>query len=213
NSVNVVYNSLDYKRMNSVMDEHEKISCQSIKKPYIIFSGRIIKERKLEILFEALYILQSNGVELKAVIIGDGPYLPFIKNLATKYSLVDSVDFVGSCYDENIIYSYYKSAVACVFPGPVGLTAIHSLTYGIPIITNDNMMKHKPEVEAVKEGTTGFYFKDNNVHSLVDVLKHVLSINDNDLRIIANNAKGIIKNKYNPIYQSGVFNRSLYKKT
>ena len=41
-----------------------------------------------------------------------------------------------------------------VSPDKVGLTAIHSMAYGRPVITHDNMDRQGPEVEAVIPGRT-----------------------------------------------------------
>ena len=62
------------------------------------------------------------------------------------------------------------NADICVVPGDIGLTAIHSLTFGVPVITHDCFKYQGPEFEAVKEGVTGSFYEYSSVDSLA---KHV----------------------------------------
>lgn len=58
----------------------------------------------------------------------------------------------------------------CVCPAAVGLTAIHALSYGCPVISNDNVETQMPEFESIVEGETGSLFKENDIEDLVEKL-------------------------------------------
>ena len=44
-----------------------------------------------------------------------------------------------------------------VSPGNVGLTAIHSLSYGTPVLTHNNFNNQMPEVESIQPGFNGYF--------------------------------------------------------
>ena len=60
------------------------------------------------------------------------------------------------------------NADLCVSPGNVGLTAMHSLAYGTPVITHNDFGHQMPEFEAIHEGINGTFFKEGNVESLAE---------------------------------------------
>ncbi len=51
-------------------------------------------------------------------------------------------------------------------PGNVGLTAIHALSFGCPIITHNNFAYQNPEFEAIIPGITGDFFEMDNAKDL-----------------------------------------------
>jgi hypothetical protein len=55
-----------------------------------------------------------------------------------------------------------------VSPGNVGLTAMHTMVFGTPVLTHDDFPHQMPEFEAIKESETGSFFKYGDVESLAD---------------------------------------------
>ena len=53
-------------------------------------------------------------------------------------NLQDQIWFYGACYDESKLGELIFNADLCVSPGNVGLTAVHSMGYGTPVITHNN---------------------------------------------------------------------------
>lgn len=66
-----------------------------------------------------------------------------------------NVWFYGSCYDEQTNAELIYNADMCVAPGNVGLTAIHAMTFGCPVITHSDFKWQMPEFEAIHPGKTG----------------------------------------------------------
>ena len=77
----------------------------------------------------------------------------------------------GPCYEEEELGEIFYNSAICVSPGNVGLTAIHSLTFGCPVITHGNFSHQGPEFEAIKEGITGSFFKENDKNDLTSKIK------------------------------------------
>ena len=59
--------------------------------------------------------------------------------------LESSVIFKGNTRNENELKDIFESAIAYVSPGHVGLGVLHSLAFGVPVITCD-LSTHAPEV-------------------------------------------------------------------
>src|SRR5690606_23730364 len=117
----VIYNSLDYRAQKKIISRVKNLSTRlpnGLVNPYIVFSGRLIKERKLDILFEALAKLAETNQIIGLLIIGDGPNRTYLEAYSKKLNLDKQVVFTGSCYDEELIAEYYIGSIGCVFPGP-----------------------------------------------------------------------------------------------
>ena len=54
------------------------------------------------------------------------------------------VNFLGRIDDPNALVNIFSRAYAYVSPGPVGLGVLHSLAYGVPVITL-RYARHGPE--------------------------------------------------------------------
>ena len=85
---------------------------------------------------------------------------------ADRPALNQNVCFFGPCYDEFEIGMLIYNAALCVSPGNVGLTAIHSLSYGTPVISHNDFKHQMPEFEAIVPGETGAFFIANDLNSL-----------------------------------------------
>ena len=87
-----------------------------------------------------------------------------------------------------------------MIPGDIGLSAIHSLTYGTPVITHDNFKLQGPEHEAIEQGSSGDFYEFQNYDDLKSKIKNWLEkTRDKKLDII--NCREKIDKYYNPDYQ------------
>jgi glycosyltransferase involved in cell wall biosynthesis len=138
-------------------------------------------------------------VFVNVAFVGDGPEMENLQK-AVAADDVTKYWFVGALYDEQEIARYLYFADICVSPGNVGLTGIHALSYGLPVITNDNFEQQMPEFEAIEQGRTGDFFKEDDVCSLADKIESWLK-NNNDRELVREQCYQVIDEKYNPNYQ------------
>jgi glycosyltransferase involved in cell wall biosynthesis len=101
-------------------------------------------------------------------LVGEGPEKESLESLAL--SLQVPHRFVGACYDEAVIAKLFKASDLTVSPGKVGLTAMHSMAYGTPVISHGNFDHQMPEVEAIVPGITGDVFSENSSEDLARVI-------------------------------------------
>ncbi len=126
----------------------------------ILYSGRINKAKKVHVLVEALAILKKkSNLEFKCVLVGDGDLKELI-NLSSKYNVSDKIQFVGAKYGKEA-HQYFLESDLFVYPGGIGLSALHALSFGLPIITTDYVNEHGPEFELLKKEYNGDLYIDN----------------------------------------------------
>lgn len=206
--LHVIYNSLDYKKSCCIRNRkliNPYLSQFKNSNPILLFIGRLTKVKKLDMLIDAYRLLKHNGIHTNVIFIGDGPER---KNLE---SLIEEVDkshfwFTGSLYCEEQIAKYLYHADLCISPGNVGLTAIHALTYGLPVITNDCFDLQMPEFEAIERGVSGDFFKEGDIDDLVKKIENWLGVNKQREEVRVNCFK-IVDTKYNPYNQVQIFKK------
>lgn len=200
----VIYNSLDYEAQLKIRGnlKAENLFFQRFgnNDPTLIFIGRLTKVKKLYQLIEAHSILFNRGVKTNLLLVGDGEARHDLETSLDK-ELVERIWFYGASYNEHENAELLYNADLCISPGNVGLTAIHSLMYGTPVITHSDLTMQMPEAEAIKDGISGRFFEKDNVKELSVVIEDWLqSKRDRDL--VRSDCFKIIDEFYNPNYQA-----------
>lgn len=181
NKLFTVYNSLDYtehvliyrnRDLNELKLIKEKLFPCGIHNPVLLFIGRFTEKKKISLLINSVLLLKTRGKEFNCILIGDGEEKEHLISLVMDHQLEKNICFYGSCYDDSENGKLIMLADCCVSPGNVGLSAIHCLALGTPVITHENFCNQMPEVEAVVNGKTGFFFTEDSVESLVVAIEN-----------------------------------------
>src|SRR5690606_13649781 len=61
-----------------------------------------------------------------------------------------------------------------VYPGGVGLSVLHAMAYGLPVVVHDDRWRHMPEVAAFYRAGSGKTFAPGNSQSLASAILEVL---------------------------------------
>jgi len=160
NKVIVVGNSMNNEDYGFKVD-HKENNCFTL-----LFSGRITPEKKLDVLVKAVVPIVHKIPSLKCLIIGGGDINPIV-SLAEELGVEKHFEFIGPVYGTDL-QKYFASAHLFVYPGGIGLSMAHALSYGLPVITTDAMHEHGPEIELLKPGVNGDFFHDSDPNSLSD---------------------------------------------
>lgn len=102
----------------------------------------------------------------------------------------------------------YDSSV-CVCPAEVGLTAIHALSYGCPVISNDNFEKQMPEFESIIEGKTGSFYRENDISDLLTKIMYWCKLSDTRRMQIRKDTRKLILSEWSVDYQIKVLKELL----
>lgn len=132
----------------------------------LIFIGRLTTVKHLDILIRAIKLLLNQGKCYNLTFIGDGVERENLIELSKELGLLNRIWFYGACFDETINAEFIYNADLCVSPGNVGLTAMHCMVFGTPVLTHNSFPYQMPEFEAIHEGKTGAFFEYGNVESL-----------------------------------------------
>jgi glycosyltransferase involved in cell wall biosynthesis len=201
-----IYNSLDYDTQIKVRKSLKRSNVFNERfgndNPVLCYVGRIQKVKRLDMLIESMVILKNKYKKsLNLVIVGKESEDTDINELIKINKLSDNVWIYGPSYDEKELGSIFYNSNLCVSPGNVGLTAIHSLTYGCPLITHDNFKNQMPEFEVITPGVTGDFFEEKNIDDLAFKINTWLELHPNNDDTIRNECYKVIDDKYNPHYQ------------
>lgn len=172
----VIHNSLDYKNQVKIRESLRPSDIYENKfrnnYPVIIFIGRLTPVKHLDLLIYAVKQLKETCRPVNLVLVGDGTMYNKLVKLVDKLDLKNLVWFYGACYDEIRNAELIYNADLCVAPGNVGLTAIHSMVFGTPVISHNDFKWQMPEFEAIKPDITGDFFERDNVDSLANTISN-----------------------------------------
>ena len=131
------------------------------KKDSFLFVGRSQKRKRIDKLIESFSeILPKLPQKVSIDIVGEGPENAKIKALVSKLNIEDRVIFHGAITDNKQLKPLFSKAFAYVSPGPVGLGVLHSLAYGVPVITKSKQ-KHGPEFENLSDEKNAIIYSDD----------------------------------------------------
>ena len=214
--LDVLYNSLDVDSQKNVRCKITEIDRKHAKEkifsnpeyPVLLWVGRLIKSRKLDMVLEAVKKLMISGDDFNVLFIGEGPEKKDLQALVDEKRLNDRVVFYGACHDENELGPLISMSDLCVAPGEVGLTCMHSLVYGTPVLTHDNPDCQGPEYEAINPGVSGEFFKFDDVDDFIRKVK-IWSNWPYTRAQIRENCYKVIDDHYNPENQVRIINNAV----
>lgn len=141
----VVPNGIDFRKIESI-DALDKDSD-------VIFVGRLIREKNVDILIKAVRLIKEEIPDIKCVIVGDGPEKEKLMKLSQDLGVDSNIEFTGFLKRYEDVIAYMKSSKIFVLPSTregFGIVALEANACGLPVIT----VKHEKNAAAdlVKDG-------------------------------------------------------------
>lgn len=210
----VIGNSLNYlkqKQLRLELTKNKNVLLEykkSILNDYktIIFIGRLIPNKKVDKIISLVYDLKQENIYLNCIIIGNGENKDHLTRLISQNDLTAQFYFAGPVYDEEEIAKLFLISDLMLSPGNVGLNCIHSLAYGIPVITHDNFSYQNPEIEAINHGKNGLLYRFDDYTDMKEKVRDwFLSEHPN----ILEECLEPIEKKYNPINHARLINHAV----
>lgn len=124
--------------------------------PFVLFVGRMIPEKRVPMLVEALAILMRDDPVLRAELIGRGPDLDTVQQMIEQYGLAERIALPGFV-DADHLVDRQRTAAVLAHPSEregYGLVVVESAARGVPVVVvagEDNA-----SVELVDQGENGF---------------------------------------------------------
>jgi glycosyltransferase involved in cell wall biosynthesis len=212
--ITVIYNSLDEAAATPIYSALERGEAgadpralfPNPDRPLLICTARLTRLCRFDQLFDAAALLSSRGTPCNILLVGDGPERAALEAHTRRLGL--DVHFYGACYDEAILGALIYGADVTVSPGKVGLTAMHSLMYGTPVITHSDLDAQMPEVEAVAEGETGAFFARDDVNDLASTIENWLTCHS-DRQAVRIACRRVITETWNPTTQMRLIEKAI----
>jgi len=173
--VEVVPNAVDIKRFHP-KNKGDFIRDKFVEKdePLALFVGRLVPHKGIGILIRSLEYLQTG----KVLVIGDGPYLKWLKELTRKLKLEERVFFVGPISD-YWLPAYYAATDVVVLPSTsrleaFGIVGLEAMASGKPLVLSDI-----PGVRDVISTDEGFIVEPLDPEALADALEKIWNYPEN----------------------------------
>jgi glycosyltransferase involved in cell wall biosynthesis len=195
--VHVIWNSLDTDAQALQRAKHTQERTRQVRMelfgeadtPVVICTSRLIAMRRLDLL-----------------LVGDGPERGALQEQARRLGV--RVHFEGACYDESRLGALIMSSNVTVSPGKTGLTAVHSIGYGVPVVSHDDPDDQGPEYEAIIPGRTGSLYRRGDVDSLAHAIRPWLGTSSADPQV-REACIGFVERFWNPTHQRRAIERAV----
>lgn len=148
----LVPNGID---LNQIMDVKQTDTSVDL-----LFAGRLIKEKKVDLLIRSLPRLLETCPDIKCMVVGDGPEKSRLEGLCRELELTNTVEFAGFMEGYNELISVMKSSKALVLPSEregFGMVVVEANACGIPVVVVDYPMNAAKDL--VQEGENGYISK------------------------------------------------------
>jgi glycosyltransferase involved in cell wall biosynthesis len=165
-------------------------------KVILLSCARLEAKNKFDVVLPAIRALRERVPNILWCVIGTGSEAEKLRDQARALAIDDSIRWLGEVHEENDLAPWFLSSKYMVHPAGVGLSLLHAYGYGLPIILNEDMSTHMPEVAAFIESQAGITFNLNSAKSLEDALAAAIS-NDQTRYLRSMRAIGIVRDKYN----------------
>jgi len=163
--IRVVYNGIDVKKF-------EGTSPPFSRKPYRVGTiGRLAPSKGQKVLIEAFARLIKSGLELRLVVVGDGPLMGELEAISSSLGVSEYVDFLGFRSDVPECLSQIDVFVhPSLIPEPLSMALIEAMAASRPAIAS-GVGGFK---EVIVDGETGYLVEPGRVEELEDAIRKVV---------------------------------------
>lgn len=193
--INVVPNGININAFNGIERDYDfRRQYAADNEKIILFMGRLVYEKGIQHLIDAMPKILSNYNDAKLIVAGKGAMLDELKAKVDYMGLSQKVYFTGYLNSKQVP-KMYKCADISVFPStyePFGIVALEAMLAGVPTVVSDTGGLN----EIIDHGINGMKSYTGNANSLADSILTLLF--DQQLcSEVTKNAKQKVKNEYN----------------
>jgi len=163
----------------------------------ILFSGRMTTNKRCDILIKAIAILNNKGMNCIVNIVGKGESYDDCVALVSQLNINDKVNFLGELYEDEV-HGIFCESDLFVLPGKVGLSVVHALSYGLPVITTREPI-HSPEIAIIEEGKNGSFFIGLSPENLAtEIVEWFILVKTHPKEIKISIMESVVQSGYTP---------------
>ena len=160
----------------------------------VYFVGRLVHEKGVDVLLEAVPLVLAQDQQVKFVIAGKGPAEYALRERAHQLGVSQKIYFAGFVDDQvrNRLYACADVAVVPSLYEPFGIVALEAMAAGVPVVVSDTGGLS----EVVRHGENGLRAYPGNPRSLADNILAYLKAPD-FAAYIKERAAREVREKYN----------------
>lgn len=143
-----------------IVGKHPEIGDRKI----ILFVGAVLAEKRIEVILQALDIMNRKDAVL--VLVGDGEHLPVVRQLCAGR---DDVVLTGSIVEG--VGPYFDAAEMYVLPGTGGLGINEAMAHRLPIVSG---FADGSADDLVVDGENGFRLRESTPQELAEKMAVIL---------------------------------------
>jgi len=193
--INVVPNGINLNTYNGVERDYDfRRQYARDEEKIILFMGRLVHEKGIQVLIEAMTKILSHYNDAKLIIAGKGGKFDELMAQANASGISDKVYFTGYLNAKQVT-KMYKCTDIAVFPStyePFGLVALEGMLAEVPVVVSDIGGLN----EIVTHGVDGLKSYAGNANSLADSILTLL-YNQKLAATVVKNAVKKVKLEYN----------------
>jgi glycogen(starch) synthase len=172
----------------------------------LLFVGRVVAEKGLDLLIGSLAQLRSRGLQPRLTIVGSGPELTAMQKLSENLGLRDQVKFAGPKLGAELVEIFRQHKILVVpsrYDEPFGVVALEGIACGCVVVGSSG----GGLPEAI--GPCGVTFPNGDAERLAGAIEELLRASDNRDRFLAKAPEHLarfhpvsIANQYLELFQS-----------
>lgn len=180
-----VSNGLDF---NKIQDFNIKKKTTSYNE--IAFLGRVTDKSELFNYVTSIFFKDLNCTTLNIIGFAPEEVIKYVNSLNLNFTVV----FHGVLTNESVIADILSRCRLTFYPGSVGLSLLHSLSYGLPAIIHNKFDLHMPEVCCLCDHDYQFLYNYGNYENLTFIINSTLK---NEFSLFEKNKlKNIVSSSY-----------------
>jgi len=150
--------------------------------PTLITVARLLRRKGVDITLEAVARLRAEFSDLAYLVIGDGPELPRLREIAASLRIEDCVHFLGrvphaetaECYAAADVFAHPNRQTAAGDVEGFGLVFLEANACGLPVVGGDS----GGTPDAIRSGETGFLVDGTSVPAVAEAIGELLRNRD-----------------------------------
>jgi len=167
-----VGNGVDIRKYTRTMDNGEAKKRLGIGSKYVIgFVGRLSPEKGIDYLLRAVSGLVKEGLDVSALIVGDGELAAALKQEANRLQITDRVTFTGNRSDTPLLYSAMDVFVLPSQQEAFPMVLLEAMACGVPIVAT----RVGDVAEIVEPGVSGLLVDTRDAAALQSAIARILS--------------------------------------
>ena len=137
----------------------------------LVFMGRLVTDKGVTTLLEALSLLRKRGLSPSLTIIGDGPEMPQLRAITTALGLDAQVTFAGALRETRgqVVATHRIMVIPSRWAEPFGIVALEGIASGCAVVAS--CRGGLPEAV----GPCGLLFENGDSESLAVQLERIIA--------------------------------------